>query len=186
MDPDEILMTASDSMKKAVDHTLHEFSTIHTGKASPAMVETVQVDAYGSMMALKEVAAITTPDARTISVQPWDKTVLKSVEAALLKANLGFTPNIMGDKIFCPLPELSKERRKDLVKMCHNLAEQGKVGVRSARRDAMDAIKAAEKEKEISEDDRKLYEKEVQAETDKYTKDIEEHLKSKEAELLKV
>ncbi len=186
MDADEILTLASDSMKKAVEHTLHEFSTIHTGKASPAMVETVQVDAYGSMMALKEVAAITTPDSRTISVQPWDKTVLKAVESALLKANLGFTPNIMGDKVFCPLPELSKERRKDLVKMCHGIAEQGKVGVRAARRDGMDGIKAAEKEKSISEDDRKLYEKEIQAETDKYTKEIDEQLKHKEEELMKV
>lgn len=186
MDADEILTQATDSMKKAVDHALHEFSTIHTGKASPAMVEGVQVEAYGSMMALKEVAAITTPDSRTISVQPWDKTVLKNVESALLKANLGFTPNIMGDKVFCPLPELSKERRQQLVKMCHNLAEQGKVGVRSARRDAMDGIKQAEKDKDISEDDRKLYEKEIQSETDKFTKEIDEHLKHKEEELMKV
>lgn len=186
MDADEILTLASDAMEKAVDHTLHEFGTIHTGKASPAMVESVQVEAYGSTMAIKEVAAITTPDSRTISVQPWDRSVLKAVEAALLKANLGFTPNIMGDKIFCPLPELSKERRKDLVKMCHNIAEQGKVGVRSARRDGMDGIKQAEKEKSISEDDRKLYEKEIQAETDKFTKQIDDHLKHKEEELMKV
>ncbi|MFB9900804.1 ribosome recycling factor [Cerasicoccus arenae] len=173
-------------MKKAVDHTLHEFGTIHTGKASPAMVEGVHVDAYGSMMALKEVAAITTPDSRTISVQPWDKTVLKAVEAALLKANLGFTPNIMGDKVYCPLPELSKERRKDLVKMCHNLAEHGKVGIRAARRDGMDGIKQSEKDKTISEDDRKLYEKEIQSETDKAVKEIDDHLKRKEEELMKV
>lgn len=186
MEPDQIVSAAADSMKKAVEHTLHEFSTIHTGKASPAMVETVQVEAYGSMMPLKEVAAITTPDARTISVQPWDKTVLKGVESALLKANLGFTPTIMGDKVFCPLPELSKERRKDLVKMCHGLAEQGKVGVRAARREGMDGIKQCEKDKAISEDDRKAYEKDIQADTDQYTKAIDDHLKAKEDELMKV
>ncbi|MEO0795637.1 MAG: ribosome recycling factor [Verrucomicrobiota bacterium] len=186
MEPDQIVSQTTAHMKKAVDHTLHEFGTIHTGKASPAMVETVQVDAYGSMMPLKEVAAITTPDSRTISIQPWDKTVLKGVESALLKANLGFTPTIMGDKIFCPLPELSKERRKELVKMCHNLAEQGKVGVRAARRDGMDGIKQAEKDKAISEDDRKLYEKEIQDHTDKSVKEIDQHLKHKEEELMKV
>jgi len=186
MDPDQIVSEATGSMKKAVDHTLHEFGTIHTGKSSPAMVESVQVDAYGSMMSLRDIAAITTPDARSISVQPFDKSIIKNVESALLKANLGFTPNIMGEKVFCPLPELSKERRKELVKMCHNLAEQGKVGVRSARREGMDGIKKAEKDKEISEDDRKAYEKEIQEQTDKFTKEIDDHLKAKEAELMKV
>ncbi|MGE9296857.1 MAG: ribosome recycling factor [Puniceicoccales bacterium] len=173
-------------MKKAVEHTLHEFGTIHTGKSSPAMVESVQVEAYGSTMALRDVAAITTPDARSFSVQPFEKCIIKNVESSLLKANLGFTPNIMGDKVFCPLPELSKERRKELVKMCHNLAEHGKVGVRAARRDGMDGIKQAEKDKTISEDDRKLYEKEIQEQTDKATKEIDSHLKSKEEELMKV
>jgi len=186
MEPDQIVSDTIAQMKKAVDHTLHEFGTIHTGKSSPAMVESVQVEAYGSTMALRDVAAITTPDARSISVQPFDRSVIKNIESSLLKANLGFTPTIMGDKVFCPLPELSKERRKDLVKMCHTLAEQGKVGVRSARREGMDGVKKAEKDKEISEDDRKLYEKEIQDKTDKFTQEIDTHLKAKEAELMKV
>lgn len=186
MNPDEIMEMLQADMQKAVDHTLHEFANIHTGKASPAMVENINVEAYGSTMQLKSVAAITTPDSRTISITPFDKSTLNDVVKAIQVANIGMNPTVMGDKVHCPLPELTKERRKELVKICHGHAEQGKVGVRAARRDAMDGIKQAEKDKDISEDDRKLYEKDIQSETDKQVKAIDDALKAKENDLLTV
>ncbi len=133
MDPKKILADARAAMSKAVDSTLHEFSSLHTGKASPALVESVQVMAYGSPMRLKEVAAITTPDARTIQVQPWDKGLLRDIEKALQVAKLGFNPLVQGDIIRCPLPELSRERRQELVKVRHTQAEEGRIRVRHRR-----------------------------------------------------
>ena len=186
MSVETTLSHAQTNMSKAVDHTLSEFNTLHTGKASPAMVETIPVEAYGSTMKLNEVAAITTPDARTLSIQPWDKGTQQAIEKAIQTANLGLNPIARGQTLICPLPELSGERRKELVKTAHQIAEQGKVGVRAARREAMDALKKLEKDKLISEDDHKRAEKEVQAETDAFTKKIEEHLARKEKELLQV
>lgn len=186
MEADDILSKATEQMGKALEHALHEFNTIHTGKASPAMVESIQIDAYGSSMRIQEVAAITTPDARTISIQPWDKSVMKEVEKAIQAANIGLNPIINGNNIICPIPELSGDRRKELVKMVHSLAESGKVGIRSARREAMDGLKKLEKEKLISEDDQKRYEKDVQSETDRFGKEIEQHLAAKEKELTQI
>jgi ribosome recycling factor len=173
-------------MQKNLDHTLHEFSSIHTGKASPTMVEGIMVEAYGSHMRLKEVAAITTPDARMIVVQPWDKSVLKAVEKAIQLANIGINPAIDGNVIRLPLPEMSKERRQELSKVAHRLAEEGRVAVRNTRREGVDAIKKALKDGGLSEDDAKRLEKEVQALTDRFIKEIGEHLAHKEQELLKV
>jgi ribosome recycling factor len=173
-------------MQAAENHTLHEFSSIHTGKASPAMVESVMVEAYGSSMRLKEVAAITTPDSRMIVVQPWDKSLLKPVEKAIQMANVGINPSIDGSVIRLPLPELSRERRQDLVKVVHRLAEEGRVSVRNVRRDAIDAIKKQEKAAALSEDEARRLEKEVQQHTDKVMKDIGDHMAAKEKELLTV
>lgn len=186
MDPDNIVSKASADMQKALEHTVHEFNTIHTGKASPSMVETITVNAYGSSMPLRDCAAIMTPDMRTITVQPWDKGLLQEVEKAIQTANIGINPVLRGNTLFCPLPELSGDRRKELVKIIHGMAEQGRVGIRAARRDAMDGIKKLSKDKAISEDDQKLYEKEIQEETDKFVKEIDEHLKAKEADLTQV
>ena len=181
-----ILNDAQARMKKAVDHTLHEFSAIHTGKASPTMVEGVMVEAYGSMMSLKQCAAITTPDARLIQVQPWDKSIIRAVEKALQQANLGINPIVDGGLIRLPLPDLSKERRLEFVKIAHKLAEDGRVNIRHNRRDAMEAVKKAKKDGKISEDEEKRLEKEVQTATDKAIKDIETHLAHKEKELITV
>ncbi|MGF1452353.1 MAG: ribosome recycling factor [Opitutales bacterium] len=186
MTSEQIIPHLKAELNKAVDHTLHEFHNIHTGKASPSLVENVTVQCYGSNMQLKAVAAITTPDARTISIQPFDKGTLNDIIKGIQQANLGLNPVAMGDKVHVPLPDLTKERRQQLVKTCQGHAEQGKVGVRAARREAMDAVKKAEKDKEISEDDRKRLEKEIQAEHDKSIKQIDEALKAKEAELLQV
>ncbi len=186
MEPAKVLPKLKADLKKAVDHTLHEFSNIHTGKASPALVENLTAQVYGSAMQLKAVAAITTPDSRTIALQPFDRGTANDIAKAIQTANLGLNPVMMGDKIHVPLPDLTKERRQQLVKTCHGHAEQGKVGIRGARRDAMDTIKKLEKDKVISEDDRKRMEKEAQNEVDKAIKEVEGSLARKEEELLKV
>ncbi|HLP26365.1 MAG TPA: ribosome recycling factor [Acidobacteriota bacterium] len=182
----QTLADAQARMKKAVDHTLHEFSTIHTGKASPAMVESVQVEAYGSMMPLKGCAAITTPDPRMIQIQPWDKGLTRAIEKALQMANIGVNPVVDGQVIRLPFPELSKERRQEFVKTAHRLAEEGRVAVRHVRRDAMEAAKKLKKDGKISEDDEKRLEKDVQTATDKAIKDIDSHLANKEKDLMTV
>jgi ribosome recycling factor len=186
MSTQSILTDTTTRMKKAVDHTLHEFSTIHTGKASPAMVESVMVEAYGSMQQLKSCAAITTPDPRLIQIQPWDKGITRAIEKALQMANIGVNPVVDGNLIRLPFPELSRERRQEFVKTAHRLAEEGRVAVRHIRRDAMEAAKKLQKAATISEDDVKRTEKDVQALTDKFIKEIETHLAHKEKDLLTV
>jgi ribosome recycling factor len=177
-----ILTEAQAKLKKAVDYTLHEFASIHTGKATPAMVEGVMVDAYGSQMRLKECAAITTPDPRLIQIQPWDIGLLKAVEKGIQMANLGFNPVVDGKIVRIPLPDMSRERRLDFVKTAHRLAEEGRVHVRNGRRDSLEAVKKAK----LPEDEAKRLEKDIQAATDKAIKDINDHLAAKEKELLAV
>lgn len=171
---------------KALDHTLHEFSSLHTGKASPSMVENVMAEVYGSSMRLKDIAAITTPDPRLIQVQPWDKEAVKPIEKALQQANLGINPSTDGNVIRLPIPELSRERRQEMTKVCQRMAEEGRVSIRHARRESLDAFKKLEKDGTISEDDLKRYEKEVQQLTDQAIKQIDQHLQGKEQELLAV
>jgi ribosome recycling factor len=174
-----LLSDAQTRMKKTVDHTLHEFSTIHTGKASPSMVEGIMVEAYGGMQPLKACAAITTPDPRMIQVQPWDKGLTRAIEKALQQANIGVNPVVDGNLIRLPFPDLSKERRLEFVKTAHRLAEEGRVHVRNVRRDVLEHVKKAK----LPEDESKRLEKEVQTATDKAIKDIETHLAHKEKEL---
>lgn len=169
-------------MKKAVDYTLHEFSAIHTGKATPAMVEGVMIDAYGSQMRLKDCAAISTPDARLIQIQPWDAGLLKSIVKGIQEANLGFNPIPDGKVVRIPLPDMSRERRQEFVKTAHRLAEEGRVHVRTVRRDAFEAIKKAK----LPEDQVGRLEKEIQTLTDNSIKSLNEHLAHKEKDLLAV
>jgi len=169
-------------MKKTLYHTVHEFASIHTGKATPAMVEGVMVEAYGSQMRLKECAAITTPDARLIQIQPWDVGLVKAVEKAIQTANLGFNPIVDGKVIRVPLPDMSRERRLEFVKTASRIAEEGRVHVRNVRRDALEAMKKAK----LPEDDARKLEKEIQAATDKSIKDINDHFAAKEKDLLAV
>jgi len=177
-----ILAEAHTKMKKAVDHTLHEFSSIHTGKANPTMLEGVMVDAYGSQVRLKECAAITTPDAHMIVVQPWDRSIIKSIEKAIQVANLGFNPSIDGNIVRIPLPQMSRERRQEFVKVAHRLAEEGRVHVRNVRRDVLESVKKAK----LPEDEAKRLEKDIQTATDKSIAEINSHVASKEKELLAV
>lgn len=186
MAEDPIIATVKEKMKKVVQHTISEFETVHAGKASPSMVEGVQVEVYGSMMRIKDIAAITTPDVRTIAIQPWDKGVSKAIEKAILLANLGFTPVVDADRIRCIVPEMSKERRQQMVKMANGMAETGRVSVRTVRREAMDAVKAAEKAGRISEDERKRLEKEVQKVTDDTILEVNQLLEKKEKDLMTV
>lgn len=177
-----ILTDAQARMKKAVDHTLHEFSAIHTGKASPVMVENVMIEAYGSMTPLKQNAAISTPDPRLIQIQPWDASLIKAIISGIQAANLGFNPVPDGKVIRIPLPEMSRERRQQFVKSAQQLAEQGRVHVRNVRRDCLEAGKKAK----LPEDEMKRLEKDIQTATDKSIADINSHLAHKEKELLTV
>lgn len=186
MDEDTIFLSMDEKTDKAIEHTASEFAGINTGKANPAMVEGIQVEAYGSQMSLKEMAAISTPDARTIAVQPWDKSVIKSIEKAILASNIGITPAVMGDVIRLPLPELTGERRQELVKVAHKQAEDGRVAIRNARREAMDALKKLQKDGDITEDDLKRDEKEIQTKTDDAIKKIGDLLAAKEKDLTTV
>ena len=186
MDEDTVFLQMDEKAEKAIEHTTHDFSGVSTGKANPSIVEGIMVEAYGSKMAIKEMAAITTPDARTIAVQPWDKSVLRSIEKAILASNIGITPSVMGDVIRLPLPELTGERRQELVKVVSKNAEDGRVAVRNARRDAMDALKKLQKDGKITEDDLKRCEKEIQATTDNSIKKINDLLAAKEKDLTTV
>jgi ribosome recycling factor len=177
-----ILMEMSAKMKKALDHTLHEFAAIHTGKATPAMVEGVMVEAYGSQMRLKECAAITTPDARLIQIQPWDASLTKAIEKAIQVANLGFNPIVDGKVLRIPLPDMSRERRLEFVKTANRLAEEGRVHIRNVRHETLDIVKKTK----FPEDETKRVEKDIQVATDKAIKDIGNHLAAKEKELLAV
>ncbi|HRE81391.1 MAG TPA: ribosome recycling factor [Opitutaceae bacterium] len=177
-----ILNDTQAKMKKAIDHTLHEFSTIHTGKANPTMVESVMVEAYGSMMRLKECAAVSTPDARTIAIQPWDKGLTQAIIKGIQTANLGFNPTSDSGVIRIPLPEMSRERRQEFVKVAHRLAEEGRVHVRNLRRDAIEGVKKAK----LPEDEAKRVEKDIQTATDKAIAEINQHLAHKEKELTTV
>lgn len=185
MEPKEILKSLNDDLKKAVEHTLHEYNSLHTGKATPAMLDGVRVHAYGSTVTLKEIAAVTTPDARTIMVQPWDKSVIRDVEKGIQEANLGLNPLIDGGILRVPVPELTGERRQELAKTAGTMAEEGRVRVRQARRDALDLLKSA-KDDGLPEDDVKRHEKEVQKAHDDAIAEINDHLASKEADLKKV
>ena len=185
MEIEDVFEIMREDMDKSVEHVLHEFNTLHTGKANPSMVENVTVDIYGTNMKLRDVAAITTPDARTIQIQPWDKSSVQPVEKALIEAKLGINPVVTGELIRLPIPELSGERREELCKMAQSMAEQGRIGVRSARKDGLDALKAEQKDG-LPEDDFKRAEKEVQKETDAAVGRINEALASKEKDLRQV
>ncbi len=177
-----IIVSTESHMQKAVDHTLHEFANIHTGKATLAMVESIAVEAYGSSMRVKDCAAISTPDSRMIVIQPWDKSVIQAVAKGIQIANIGLNPVIDGNLVRVPLPEMSRERRQEFVKVAHRLAEEGRVQVRRARHDGLEAVKKAG----LPEDEAKRLEKEIQTVTDKSIASIAEHLAAKEKDLLEV
>ena len=183
---DDILLDAEEKMIKSTESIQTEFGGIRTGKASPDLVTNLMVEAYGTHMRLKEMAAVTTPDSRLILIQPWDGANVDPIRKALEESRLGITPQVDGKLIRLPIPPLSEERRQDLVKAVRKIAEEGRVSIRGCRRHAIDEVKKIQKAGEITEDQLEGAEKEVQKLTDQYVAEIEKGLTQKEAELLKV
>ena len=173
-------------MDKAVAALKEEFSGLRTGRANSGLLDPVQVEAYGSVSPLNAVAAISVPEPRMITVNVWDKGMVVSVEKAIRAAGLGLNPIVDGQTLRIPIPPLTEERRKDLVKLAGKYAEQQKIAVRNVRRDANDDLKKAEKASDISQDEQKKMEAEVQKDTDAAIKRIDETLKTKEAEIMQV
>ncbi len=177
---------ASVRMEKAVEAMRREFASVRTGKATPAILEHVRVEAYETQMPLEQLSTISAPEPRLLVVQPWDKTLLDSIEKAILSADLGLNPSNDGTVIHVPIPALNEERRQELVKLLHKMAEEGRVSLRAARRSANDEIKANMKSGDTSEDDGHRMLEEVQELTDEYVKKIDALLKAKEEEILEV
>ena len=186
MSSDDILLEAEMAMEKSVDYMVHEFSAVRTGKASPALVENVDVQAYGSTMKLKQLALITTPEPRLLVVQPFDASTVRDIEKALSESKIGITPAVDGKIIRLPIPELSEERRKDLVRSLGKMAEEARVRVRNNRRTAMDEAKKLQKSGGLTEDGLHDLESDVQKLTDRFVKSVDDHLERKEAEIMKV
>jgi ribosome recycling factor len=186
MTAEEILFEAEVSMEKSVDYMVHEFSSVRTGKASPTLVENVDVEAYGSMMKLKQLALITTPEPRLLVVQPFDASTVRDIEKALKESKIGIMPMVDGKIIRLPIPELSEERRKDLVKALKQMAEEARVRVRANRRTAMDEARKLQKSGELTEDGLRDLEADVQKLTDRFVKSVDDHFERKEAEVMKV
>ena len=179
----QILKDCRAHMDKAIDSSKREFASIRSGKASPAMLDTVRVEMYGAQMALNQVASVTTPEPRVINVTPFDKGQTKAIEKAIRESDLGLEPSTQGNVIRVPLPMMNEQRRKELVKVVHKLAEEGRIAVRHARTVARDQLK---KLNGVSEDDVKHAEKDLQKIHDDYIHKIDELLKAKEAEIMEV
>ena len=186
MSSDDILLEAEMAMEKSVDFMAHEFAAVRTGKASPALVENVDVQAYGSAMKLKQLALITTPEPRLLVVQPFDAGTVRDIEKALNESRIGITPSVDGKIIRLPIPELSEERRRDLVRSLGKMAEEARVRVRANRRAALDEAKKLKASGGLTEDGMRDTEDEVQKLTDRFVKSIDDHLSRKEAEIMKV
>ncbi|HEY8649589.1 MAG TPA: ribosome recycling factor [Chthoniobacterales bacterium] len=186
MSADEILFEAEMAMEKSVDYMIHEFSSVRTGKASPTLVENIDVQAYGSAMKLKQLALITTPEPRLLVVQPFDAGTVRDIEKALKESKIGITPAVDGKIIRLPIPELSEDRRKDLVRSLRQMAEEARVRVRGNRRTAMDEAKKIEKAGELTQDQLRDLEGDIQKLTDRFVKSIDDHIERKETEVMKV
>lgn len=184
--PSQHRREAESRMKKAVDATLHEFNTVRTGRASPALLESVTVEYYGAKTPVSQLATITAPEPRLLVLQPWDKTLVKEIQKAIAASNLGLNPSSDGQALRIVIPELTQERRQELAKVVRKAAEDGRVAVRNVRRDVVDDIRKAEKAKQLSEDDCRREQQEVQKVTDEFIAQIDELLAEKEQELMTV
>ena len=181
----EILSCAKDKMSAAVNHLDEELKTYRAVKANPLVFNNVMVDYYGSPTPIPQVASVTTPDAKTLMLQPWEKKMIPAIEKAIIDANLGFTPSNNGESIRCTVPALTEDRRKELLKKAKAAGETAKVSVRNARRDAIELLKKANKDG-MPEDLQKEYEQLVQKETDAFSKKIDELVAAKEKEMMTV
>lgn len=176
----------NEHMDAAVDAMRREFAGVRTGKATPTLLDTVRVDAYGAKVPINQVASVNTPEPRMILVQPWDKNLIDEIERGIMTADLGLNPSNDGNLIRVPIPPLSEERRKEMVKLLHKMAEEGKISVRHARQEANKTIKQEEHDHEISEDEARRQLDEVQETTDEYISKIDEMMAKKEQEIMEV
>ncbi len=179
----EILHNAEEKMKKTIEAVTREFAEIRTGRASPAMVEGLHIDYYGTLTMLKQLASISVPDAHLLTIQPWDISAIPEIEKAIMKSNLGINPSNDGKVIRLSVPQLSKERRQELAKVVHKMSEEGRISLRTVRRDAKEHLEKVEKDKVISEDDKFKSIEDLQKLVDKYIAKVDEILKNKEKEL---
>jgi ribosome recycling factor len=184
MSVQDILSKTKDLMAKSADFCKQQIGKVRTGRASSSLVDNVKVDYYGTPTPLSQVATVSVTDARNIVISPWDRSTLKPIEKAILEADLGFNPQNDGNIIRIPVPPLTEERRKEFVKLSKKYSEEGKVAIRNIRRDQMEALKKAEKDKSITEDDRKRGEDEIQKLTDQFIKQIDGFQAAKEKELM--
>jgi ribosome recycling factor len=186
MKPDDILLEAEDKMIKTEQAVVNEFAGVRTGKASAALVENIQVEVYGSMMRIRELAGITAPETRMLVIQPWDLSTIQAIEKAIQKSNLGLSGAVQGKVIRLAFPELSTERRQEFVKITKKMAEDGRVAVRHVRRDAMEHLKKAKTAGGVGEEEIEAAEKELQKLTDQYIAKIDAHLVAKDKEIMTV
>ncbi|MGI5881006.1 MAG: ribosome recycling factor [Syntrophomonadaceae bacterium] len=182
----DILKESEEKMKKTIEHLTKDLAAMRAGRANPAMLDRIMVDYYGEPTPLTQLANITVPEARLIVIQPWDKTSIASIEKAVMKSDLGVNPSNDGNVIRIAIPQLTEERRKDMVKLIKKRAEEARVAVRNIRRDANDMLKSLEKDKSISEDESKKGMDDVQKSTDKFVKDIDAILAAKEKDIMEV
>ena len=181
---EDLLTDARGRMSKSIDSTRHEFATVRTGRASPHLLDRVNVDYYGTHTPLNQIATVNASEARLLTITPYDKTSIKSIEKAILESDLGLTPSNDGNLIRLTIPELTEDRRKELVKVVHQLAEEGRVAIRNIRRDCMHHLRDLRKSGDAGEDEERRAEAELQKLTDAQVKDIDELLKGKEEEIL--
>jgi ribosome recycling factor len=183
---DELLADAGERMQKSVEATRTEFATVRTGRASPHLLDRIEVDYYGTKTPLRQLANISATEARLLTVTPYDKSSIKGIEKSIMESDVGLTPSNDGSVIRLTIPELTEERRKELVKVVHGIAEQGRVAVRNVRRDIMHDLRELKKEGEVGADEEHRAETELQKLTDSHTKDIDSFLAGKEEEILEV
>lgn len=182
----DVIADAKSRFQKAIDATRHEFSSIRTGRASPALLEQIRVDYYGAPTPITQLATVTVPEPRLLVIAPWDKKFVKDVERAILKSELGLVPSSDGTHVRVPIPSLTEERRKEMVKVAHRHAEEGRVAIRNIRREAKEMIEELEDGGEISEDDSKRGLEELQKLTDKAIADVDALLSAKDKEIMEV
>lgn len=180
----DVMNRAESAMKKGVEATVREFAGVRTGRASAALLQGITVECYGTSTPLQQVASVAVPETRLITIQPWDQSIVPAIEKAILKSDLGITPSSDGRTIRIGIPPLNEERRKELVRVVRRMAEEGRITIRNVRRDANEKLKALEKQKQISEDELKKSAESVQKLTDKYIKEIDAAVTTKEKEIL--
>ena len=184
--PEAVLADVDQKMDRSIEALKRELNALRTGRATPSLIENIIVDYYGVPTPLNQIASITAPDARAIMVQPWDKQAMKEIEKSLLKSDMGFNPSNDGNNITVPVPPLNTERRQDLVRLLKRKIEDGKVSIRNVRRDGQERLRRMEKEKDISQDQSRRAQDQLQKTTDGHTKTVDQVAAAKEAEIMQV